>query len=110
MQIMRDAASRLEPVRAEWAQLLHPDVRMIIGHLHLPFLAWLVKHSKYPHLSYVSKLMRGKPDLGEILPTGVFREERKEATMTMSEWTSNPKAGTLRCSHLLAAPAMPLWT
>ena len=96
MQVIRDAANSLQPQRAWWASTLHADVHKVIGHLHLPFLDWLMRHASYPNQNYVKKLMRGKPDLGDILPTGVFREERNEASMALSAWVKDPKARNLK--------------
>ena len=43
MTVIWKAAERLKRNRKAWASKLHPDVKAVIGHLHLPFLDWLAK-------------------------------------------------------------------
>ena len=89
--VIRKCAERLQRKREAWASKLHPDVKAVTGHLHLPFLDWLARHSEYHGIHYVRRLMQGKPALGEIPPTGAFRPERNEASMTLQEWMHNPR-------------------
>ena len=101
MQTMRDAAQKLQHLRGSWANTLHPDVKHVIGHLHLPFLDWLRAHVDYPCQDYVHRLMRGKPCLGEILPSGVFKAERNEVNISLQAWTSCPRERNLKMVTLV---------
>ena len=92
MRLIRTAARRLQQQREQWARGLHPDVRKVIGHLHLPLLDWMVKRSSFQGTHYVNRLMQGKPCLGEITPSGVFRPERNEATLTLAVWRQAPRS------------------
>ena len=92
MRLIRTAARRLQQQREQWARGLHRDVRKVIGHLHLPLLDWMVKRSSFQCTHYVDRLMQGKPCLGEITPSGVFRPERNEATMTLAAWRQAPRS------------------
>jgi hypothetical protein len=92
MQVLRSAAARLQSQRASWEAKLHPDVRSVIGHLHLPFLQWLLEYSGFPAKDYVARLMRGKPCLGEIPASGIFFAERNEGTLSLKQWSSAPRS------------------
>lgn len=92
MQLIRDAAKRLQPERAKWSDKLHEDVKHVIGHLHLPLLQWLVEETSYPAQDYVARLMQGRPCLGEIPASGVFKKERNEASTTLQAWAATPRA------------------
>ena len=91
MQQIRVAAKRLQAERVRWAEKLHPDVKKVIGHVHLPLLDWLDRNTEYYGVDYVKRLMLGKPSLGEIPRTGAFHPERNEATVALSEWIANPR-------------------
>ena len=97
MLSMRAAASRLQPLRAEWVSQLHPDVEMVIGHLHLPFLAWVMEDVNYPNQGYVRKLMRGKFGLGDILPTGVSEKNATKPPCVCRTGRETLEPGTPRC-------------
>ena len=103
MQRIRDAAQRLQCNRKAWADRLHPDVWNVIGHLHLPFLDWLAGHSEYQGQYYTKRLMDGKPTLGDIPPSGAFKPERNEATMTLHQWASNPRQRNQRMIDCMAS-------
>ena len=98
--------ARLKPVRAAAWQLqderrrllskMHPDVKKVIGHLHLPLLRWMVVKSKYDGIRYVERLTHGKPCLGDIPPSGAFRRQPNVATMTLKESGANPRSRSER--------------
>ncbi|CAK0893953.1 unnamed protein product [Prorocentrum cordatum] len=91
MQPVRDAAWRLTGIREQYAENLHPDVHKVIGHLHLPLLEWMVDHPKYSGTDYGAWLMRGKPCLGEIPPSGVFTEDHNRGAITIEDWIACPR-------------------
>jgi RES domain-containing protein len=103
MEQIRRMASQLQSHRDAWRSELHPDVHQVIGHLHLPLLQWLVEDTNFPDSTYVTKLCLGKPALGEIPATGLFRAERSEAEMELAEWTSNPKARNAKLIEMVQA-------
>ena len=97
MQLIRKKAAELAPRReAEW-EALHPDVRQVIGHIHIPLLRWLVAWSYYKNVRYVDKLVAGRPCLGSI-PDGAsdFPPEHKPPSQSMKEWTQHPWKRNLR--------------
>ncbi|CAK0841615.1 unnamed protein product, partial [Prorocentrum cordatum] len=87
------------PMPAAWMQAsessmqkkIHPDVHKVIGHLHLPLLEWMVEHAKYSGADYVARLMRGKPCLGEIPPSGVFSEDHNRGAIAIEDWIACPR-------------------
>ena len=64
---------------------LHPNVKRVIGHIHIPLLDWALKEINYENTNYISSLMQGRPMIGEIEKTGVFLSFRNPATTTMKE-------------------------
>eukprot|EP00959_Pyramimonas_sp_CCMP1952_P014966 316711-Pyramimonas_sp.AAC.1 len=91
MQPVRDAARRLTCIREQYAEKLHPDVHKVVGHLQLHLLEWMVEHTKYSVTDYVARLMRGKPCLGEIPPSGVFSEDHNRGAIAIEDWIACPR-------------------
>eukprot|EP00959_Pyramimonas_sp_CCMP1952_P386541 8101023-Pyramimonas_sp.AAC.1 len=51
----------------------------------------MVEHTKYSGADYVARLMRGKPCLGEIPPSGVFSEDHNRGAITIEDWIACPR-------------------
>ena len=90
MQQIRDAAARLEPLRANYTARLHPEVAKVIGHLHLPLLEWLLKSIEYEDIAYMRSLMAGRPLLGPAHVSNVFPKAYVPATITLENWARDP--------------------
>ena len=85
MQKIRTWAAELEPLRKRWVEDMHPDVRKVIGHVHLPLLQRMLSYIGYIDKHYVDKLMQGRPMLGPCTPTAIFPKQSQPATISVDE-------------------------
>ena len=107
MQSIRRAAADLEGHRRTVVSRLHPGVRRVIGHIHLPLLEALLQTIDYKEDSeYISSLIRGRPMLGTgLLTTGLYPPQPSRASLTLQRWAQHPRERNLgiirsvRASH-----------
>ena len=92
MQKVREMAKALESQRAAWAGDLHPRVRRVIGHLHLPLIDWMVKETGHQDTNYIRSLCEGRAVVGDIGRSYLFPEDPKPATIDVGSWATNPGA------------------
>ena len=64
-QKIREKAAELDHLRDGYQNVLHPSVKAVIGHLHLPLLDWLLREIGFEDEDYLASLMRGRPVLGQ---------------------------------------------
>ena len=95
MEEIKLLAKDLEPERLRWQRRLHPHVAKVIGHIHGPLLARLLKDIGHEDVEYMSTLERGRNVVGDIEATGIFPPEAKPASTTYQEWIANPRRRNL---------------
>ena len=86
MALIRSKARELRPAQRAWAETLHPNVRRVIGHIHLPLLEWLLQRIHYEDVDYVRTLTRGRNVVGQIGRSHVFPEFENPATTSVEDW------------------------
>eukprot|EP00959_Pyramimonas_sp_CCMP1952_P332142 6954802-Pyramimonas_sp.AAC.1 len=97
MEWIRGLAQQLDGQRAAWVARLHPRVRRVIGHLHLPLLNRLLQEIHYEEeMDCMDTLTKGRPMLGEgLLTTGLYPPQASRATTTVTQWARSPRARNL---------------
>ena len=56
MQKIREKAAELDHLKEK---VLHPRVKAVIGHLHLPLLVWLLREIGFEDEDYLVSLIMG---------------------------------------------------
>ena len=95
MEEIKLLAKDLEPERLRWQRRLHPHVAKVIGHIHGPLLARLLKDIGHEDVECMPTLERGRNVVGDIEATGIFPPEDKPASTTYQEWIANPRRRNL---------------
>ena len=90
MRKVRDMAWDLEPQRQAWANRLHPRIRRVIGHLHVPLIDWMVRATDHADQDYVQSLCEGRNVVGDIGRSYLYPEDHKPATIDVESWAANP--------------------
>ena len=90
MQQVRLKAAELQEQRALWTEQLHPRVRRVIGHLHLPLLNWMVNISNHSDVHYMETLMTGRNVVGEIGKAYIYPADNNPSKITVEEWARTP--------------------
>ena len=92
MQKIREKAAELDHLREGYQKVLHPRVKAVIGHLHLPLLDWLLREIGFEDEDYLASLMRGRPVLGQAADSSANVACWFTCEVDLEEWAKNPRA------------------
>ena len=92
MQKSREKAAELDHLREGYQKVLHPRVKALIGHLHLPLLDWLLREIGFEDEDYLASLMRGRPVLGQAADSSANVACWFTCEVDLEEWAKNPRA------------------
>ena len=92
MQKIREKAAELDHLREGYQKVLHPRVKAVIGHLHLPLLDWLLREIGFEDEDYLASLMRGRPVLGQAADSSANVACWSPCEVDLEEWAKNPRA------------------
>ena len=79
MAKIRVLARQLEPQRKQCLARMHPEVRMVAGHLHLPLFEALLRDTNFPNLGLPAQISKGRPIVGTPLAGGALLSRSRPA-------------------------------
>ena len=92
MTALREKAAELDHLFEVYQKVLHPRVKTVIGHLHLPLLDWLLREIGFEDEDYLASLMRGRPVLGQAADSSANVACWSPCEVDLEEWAKNPRA------------------
>ena len=84
LQRIRLWAKELEPQRKALLSTLHPDVRTVLGKVHLPLFEKLLAESGFPNAGLIRDLCNGRPLVGTPSPGGALLPRIRPAELSPS--------------------------
>jgi len=78
-------AKQLEPQRQALLATLHPDVKAVLGKVHLPLFRRLLEESNFPNSDLIDDLCRGRPLVGTPQAGGALLPRMKPAEFSQDQ-------------------------